>query len=154
MPQHELKAVTRDDVISLLSSRMTTPAGDEDVTFDMTLILALAGLLFNIIQKCLAAQIMRKHAAVQRKPDGGVARRMKEQIGDVYLEQHPDADYDEVQAHVTASIKSFARSSREEVEALVTQVKSLPENEVDFGSFDDWTIGTLVESLSNDRGME
>lgn len=154
MPNPSLKSVTKQDVISLLSDLITTHSSGEDVTFDVTLVLALAGLLFNVIKMCMQSQILKQHAAVQRKPDGAVARKMKERIGDTYLEKHPDADYAEVQSHVVAAVKSFAKASEEEVLVLVRQVKSLPDADVDFDVFSEWAVGTLVNEMGVDLDRE
>jgi hypothetical protein len=96
--------------------------------FALLTILGIAGFLLQVIQYCKANQVAKQHAAVNSKPRGGVAAKMRARLAAEYCNRNPDASIDTAKTYVDGAIQAFAKADPDEMKQLHADLQSLQDS--------------------------
>lgn len=103
---------------------------NEGIQFDPALLAILVPFLGGLIKDCLLQNVLQQHRAVNRSPDGRVAKSMRQNIAEAFRDKHPESDADTVEKHVEASIDAFREASVAEVTELYRDARKAPSEDV------------------------
>jgi hypothetical protein len=118
------------DLITHEINTQIVDRNDEAIQFDPTLVSILVPFLAGLVKDCLLQNIRQQHRAINRQPDGRVARTMRANIASSFRAKYPDADGQTVDQHVEASIDAFREASVAEITELYKAAHNAPKEEV------------------------
>lgn len=118
---------------------------ESPIEFDPVLAGLLVSFLFGVLKQCLLQNVLAQHRAVNRRPNGAVAQKMRQKLSAGFSQSHPDADHVAVIAHCESAMKSFREATTEEIVRLYQEQQTTPANldEVDWNA-------AVVRSILND----
>lgn len=122
-PRAAIRVSERDapTIANLMRDRISVPLDNvygREFRFDPLTLLTLVGLLIQIVQACRSSSVSRLHAAVQRRPFGTVARKLRGKLNDQIQCEDPSMDRATAFAQADASVTAFIDATPEEIAAL------------------------------------
>jgi hypothetical protein len=141
---HEINSMKTDSIDWERQIATQAAAVDDVATFDPALLGLLSTFVFHLLRYCLAQHIRKMHAAVVKRPDGKVARKLKARLGEQFLAAHAGENVEPaaVEAHVARIVSAFAAASEQEVANLIQAVRNSDETDTD-----DWINAKLADEL-------
>ncbi len=124
------KIVRWKDLIAHEINSQISSRNHEPIQFDPALIAILVPFLVGLVKDCLLQNVLQQHRAVNRRPDGRVAKSMRTNIAESFRAKYADADETTVDQHVEASIDAFREASVLEVTELYKDAQHAPPEEV------------------------
>ena len=133
------------DTVVMVADRLKLPAGTTVggaviSGLDPLLLAAMARLFMEVLRMCLMSQITRQQAAVRRRPDGRVAKAIKESLRKQFMEKYAGQSIVDVEAHCEQAVREFASATYDELVKVREDANEI-RDEV---NFDAWSLQDAV----------
>lgn len=108
------------DYRELIAARAIAAASSTDAArLDPATIALVAGLIWDLLRYCFAANIRRQWERLNAHPDGLTARRLKQRLTEQIIEQQPDADPEQIANIVGDHLAAFRQATRAEIDDMI-----------------------------------
>ena len=92
------------------------------VQFVEILVGLLVEFLVQLVSQCLLQHILQQHRAINRHPEGSVARRWRDSIALQFSAAHPEQGTDAAVHYATGAREAFRKATVEEVTEAVQSI--------------------------------
>lgn len=145
VPQVGVVGMKQHDTVVMVADRLKLPAGTTVggaviSGLDPLLLAAMARLFMEVLRMCLMSQITRQQAAVRRRPDGRVAKAIKESLRKQFMEKYAGQSIVDVEAHCEQAVREFASATYDELVKVREDANEI-RDEV---NFDAWSLQDAV----------